>query len=141
MSTSLQLIISREQLKLIIDHAYRGYPYEICGLMGGQNGQVETIVPVPNASRSPQTSFEMERQAMVDSIIQFQRSGQEVVAIYHSHPENVAVPSESDIGQATWPDAVYLIVGLSNRDQPDIRAWTIRQGIVQPAELLVDGVL
>lgn len=137
----MQLTLSAEYLKQIIDHAYQELPYEICGLMGGQEGQVESIVPVPNASRTPQSNFEMERQAMVDAIIQFQRAGQEVVAIYHSHPQNAAVPSESDVAQATWPDAVYLIVGLSDPDQPDIRAWDIQQGRVQPAELIVDGVL
>jgi proteasome lid subunit RPN8/RPN11 len=141
MKPSLKLTISAEHLEQVVDQARQQEPYEICGLMGGRNGQVESIVPIPNASRSPQTSFEMERQAMVDAIIQFQRAGQEVVAIYHSHPQNAAIPSESDIAQATWPDAVYLIVGLSDPDQPDIRAWSIQKGRVQPAELIVDGVL
>lgn len=135
------LTLESAHLNKIIEHARREQPYEACGLMGGRNGQVEAIAPVPNASRSPQTSFEMERQAMVDSIIQFQRAGQEVVAIYHSHPQNAAVPSETDIAQATWPDAIYVIVGLSDPEQPDVRAWIIQQGRARPAELVIEGVL
>src|SRR5438105_515683 len=98
-----QLIIPNADLDQIIDHARSEYPYEACGLIGGQNGQAEAITPVPNASLSPQSSFEMERQAMVDTIIAFQRAGLEVIGIYHSHPASAAIPSDSDVAQATWP--------------------------------------
>jgi len=135
------LRICRTHLDQIVAHARSEHPFEACGLLGGRDGQVESIAVVPNASRSPQSSFEMERQPMVDCIIQFQRSGQEVVAIYHSHPQNEAIPSETDIAQATWPDAIYLIVGFVDPDQPDIRAWVIRQGQVQAADLIVDDML
>jgi proteasome lid subunit RPN8/RPN11 len=134
------LKIARRDLDQIRDHAIQGYPYEVCGLIGGRGDTAEIVVPVPNASLTPRVAYEMERQAMVDAIIGFQRAGREVVGIYHSHPDGQAVPSESDIGQATWPDVVWLIVGVisGSESQPpqisQVRAWLIRNSTQEPAE-------
>jgi proteasome lid subunit RPN8/RPN11 len=128
------LKIARRDLDQIRDHALQGYPYEVCGLIGGRGDTAEIVVPVPNASLTPRVAYEMERQAMVDAIIGFQRAGREVVGIYHSHPGGQAEPSESDIGQATWPDVVWLIVGVVSKGEAippeiaQIRAWTMRGG-------------
>src|SRR5258708_9377484 len=135
MQTSSQLIIGSRQLRQIINHALRGHPYEVCGLAGGRDWQVETVVEVPNASLTPQYSFEMEQQGMVDVIISFQRAGQEVVAIYHSHPDGEAIPSQHDINQVTGPDAGYLIVGLTDPQAPDVRGWMIRRENAKPVEV------
>lgn len=132
---SSQLIIGKQHLQQIIDHALKGHPYEVCGLAGGRDGQVQTVVEVPNASLTPQYSYEMEQQGMVDVIIGFQRAGQEVVAIYHSHPDGEANPSQHDIAQATWPDAVYLIVGLIDPESPQVRAWTLAREQDEPLEV------
>src|SRR5687767_5350575 len=101
---TLKLVLHDRDLEQIIEHARSGYPYEVCGLIGGREGVAESVVPVPNASLSPRVRFEMERQAMVDAIIGFQRAGREVVGIYHSHPEGKPELSETDVAQATWPD-------------------------------------
>jgi len=135
MQMSSQLIIGRHHLQQIIDHALKGYPYEVCGLAGGRDGQVQTVVEVPNASLTPQYSYEMEQQGMVDVIIGFQRAGQEVVAIYHSHPDGEPIPSQHDIAQATWPDAVYLIVGLIDSQVPQVRAWMMARADDEPLEV------
>ena len=42
----------------------------------------------------------------------------EIVAIYHSHPESPAYPSSTDVELAFWPDAVFLICSLADRDRP-----------------------
>lgn len=132
---SLRLTIRHDLYRQIIEYAQLGAPYEICGFIGGHNGQAETVVPVPNASQSPRDHFEFERQAMVSTIITLQRSGQDIIAIYHSHPESAAVPSVRDIQQATWPDAMYVIVGLP--EQSDVRAWSLRDGRATPVEINV----
>ncbi len=136
----LKLVIRHSHLEQIVEHARLGYPYEVCGLIGGREGVAESVVPVPNASLTPRVRFEMERQAMVDAIIGFQRAGREVIGIYHSHPDGKADLSESDVAQATWPDAVNLVVGLAELQQAepqeiDLQAWAIQRGEVEPAEL------
>ncbi|MEP7287740.1 MAG: M67 family metallopeptidase [Chloroflexota bacterium] len=137
MPSQLTLTIRREDLQRILDETRLGYPYEVCGLMSGQHSIVERIIPIRNVSLTPHTAFEMERQTMVKAILGLQQAGQEVVAIYHSHPTSAAEPSEHDIALATWPDAVYLIVGLSDPQVPDVRGWIIAYGQVQLAEIAV----
>jgi desampylase len=131
----LKLVMRHSHLEQIVGHARQGYPYEVCGLIGGRDGIAESVVPVPNASLTPRVRFEMERQAMVDAIIGFQRAGREVIGIYHSHPDGRADLSESDIAQATWPDAVNLVLGLAEVQEIDLQAWAIHHGEVEPAEL------
>lgn len=131
------MILSREHLKQIIDHSYAAFPYEGCGLAGGKDNVVSVIIPVPNASLTPLNAFEMERQAMVDAVVGLQRADLDVVAIYHSHPHGRAIPSERDIAEATWPDAVYLIVGLVEGEDPEVRGWHIRYDQAVETELVV----
>ena len=128
------LKISHENLSRIIEHARRDYPYEACGLVGGWDNVADEIIPVPNIADSPRVRFEMDRRAMIAAIIALQSAQKEVVAIYHSHPESPAEPSQTDIAQATWPDAIYLIVSLAA--DPVIRAWSIRDGKAEPAMII-----
>jgi len=62
----------------------------------------------------------------------------ELSAIYHSHTRSAPEPSETDINLALYPDPLYVIVGLKD-DEPDVRAWIIRDGQVSQGELQVEG--
>ena len=65
-------------------------------------------------------------------------AGNEIGAIYHSHPRSEPVPSQTDINLAKWwPDPLYVIVGLE-QPEPDVRAWRIVDGTVSEAALEVD---
>jgi proteasome lid subunit RPN8/RPN11 len=61
-------------------------------------------------------------------------AGLELGAIYHSHTRSAPYPSQTDINLAFYPEALYLIVGLAG-GEPEVRAYTIREGQVQEAEL------
>jgi proteasome lid subunit RPN8/RPN11 len=139
----VRLILGREHLQHIIDHVNQGYPYEVCGLIGGQfRGQdrtAEAITPIPNVAETPHHTFEMDHRLMVETILKYQRSGQDVVGIYHSHPDAPPRPSEIDIAQASWPDVVWLIVHVNSAGQTEITQWTIRYGKVTPAALEIRG--
>lgn len=60
-----------------------------------------------------------------------------MLAVYHSHPETPARPSEEDIRLAYQPDVVYLIISLASPVGPDLRGFWIRDGAVEPAEVEV----
>jgi proteasome lid subunit RPN8/RPN11 len=77
----------------------------------------------------------MDRRRMVEAIIDFQRAGLDVVAIYHSHPQGGIAPSRIDIAEATWPDAAYLILDLSNGEAPKVGAWNIQGEQISSVEL------
>jgi hypothetical protein len=45
-------------------------------------------------------------------------------------PESPAYPSLTDVELAFWPDAIYLICSLADRERPDVRGFRIRDGVV-----------
>jgi proteasome lid subunit RPN8/RPN11 len=50
--------------------------------------------------------------------------GLDVVGFYHSHPQSAAVPSPTDLAEASYPDHLYLIVGLAS-ERPDVRLYRL----------------
>ena len=61
--------------------------------------------------------------------------------IVHSHTHSPAVPSPTDVGLAFYPDALYVLVSLSEdaadpaTGAPGIRAWRIVDGQVHEVAL------
>ena len=62
----------------------------------------------------------------------------ELGAIYHSHTRTDPYPSQTDINLAFYPDALYLIVGVADPQAPQLRGYSIRDGQVSDAELVVE---
>jgi len=67
--------------------------------------------------------------------------GLDLLGIYHSHTRSAAYPSRTDVAQAYYPDAAYVIVSLRDpdaaRDAVDVRAFRIRDGVIAEEELVV----
>ncbi|MBE9062434.1 M67 family metallopeptidase [cf. Phormidesmis sp. LEGE 11477] len=47
-----------------------------------------------------------------------------IIGVYHSHPDNEAVPSECDRAQA-WPDYAYAIVSVQSGKAVDVQNWAL----------------
>jgi proteasome lid subunit RPN8/RPN11 len=52
-------------------------------------------------------------------------AGCEVVGFYHSHPHSPAEPSPTDLAEASYDGALYLIVGLAE-EPPPVRMYCLR---------------
>ena len=63
--------------------------------------------------------------------------GLDLVGIFHSHTHSEAYPSETDRRQAFYPEAHYLLVSLADRNNPDLRAFTIRDGQVDEQDVVI----
>jgi proteasome lid subunit RPN8/RPN11 len=61
-------------------------------------------------------------------------AGDEVVAIFHSHPSGPAVPSATDRRESRY-DAVHLVAGIAPGEGFELRAWRIRDGDASEVEL------
>ena len=82
--------------------------------------------------------YELHPSDLYEILDGIDEAGLDLGAIYHSHTRSDPVPSETDINLALYPDPLYVIVGLKG-GEPDVRAWTIRDGRVETAELQVEG--
>jgi proteasome lid subunit RPN8/RPN11 len=113
----------------MIAHAREGFPLEVCGILGGVDDTVSTIFRMTNTDASNE-HFMMDPREQFAVVKDLRAKGLAMLAIYHSHPETPARPSEEDIKLALTPDVSYLIISLADADNPDIRSFKISAGNV-----------
>lgn len=130
--------ISREIAEEIVAHAREEQPNECCGLIGGRDGYATSIFRARNAEASP-LRYTVHPTDQLRIIEELEQRGEELGAIYHSHTGSPAYPSQTDINLAEgWPDPLYMICSLLDPERPELRAFAIRDGAVEEAELVVD---
>lgn len=136
----MPLRLSMTQIQDLQRHALKVWPDEACGVLAGCGDVVTTIIPLPNAAADPKRSYRIDDQVLVETLRDIEQKSQSLIAFYHSHPKGSHIPSQADIRQAYYPDALYVIIGLRNRESPDIGAWSIRAGEVKPVEIQTSSI-
>lgn len=117
----------------IIRQAIEEHPNEACGLLAGKDGVATKIFQMTNAEHSP-VIYRMEPAEQLRVFNEMDEAGLDLVAIYHSHTRSPAYPSSTDVQLAYYPEAVYLIVSLRDRDHPELRGFKILDGKVEEVE-------
>ena len=122
------ITLRRSHLAEIVSHAQETAPAECCGLIGGsKSGFIIDIYRLRNVANDSQTSYEVAPEELFAAQRSMRERGQELVAIYHSHPRSPdPTPSETDVRLAYYPAAIYLIVGLGGA-QPTVNAFHISE--------------
>jgi proteasome lid subunit RPN8/RPN11 len=106
-------------------HAREEAPRECCGLLVGSGDSVVRNVRAANLDAAA-TRYSIDPVDHFKAIRGARADGLEVVGAYHSHPASAAVPSATDIAEATsGAEFVYLIVSLVDED---VRAYRIDEG-------------
>jgi proteasome lid subunit RPN8/RPN11 len=134
------LVIPEVLLDRMTAHCRSAYPDETCGIFAGRGWTAEKIYEMTNIEPSP-VSYLMDPKEQFLAMKQMRSEGQNMIAIYHSHPQSPAYPSSRDVGLAFYPDTVYIIVSLIDRDKPDIRAYEIREGSVREVKIIARQTL
>jgi len=131
------LELDRAVFDALIGHARSDFPYEVCGLIGLHGDGTAEVLPVANAERSMRY-YVMDSRELLRAMRRIDDEGLGLV-IYHSHTHTQAYPSATDVRHAAYPDALYAIVTLQDRDHPDVRAFTIRGGEIHETPVVVRG--
>ena len=127
-------------LQAIVAHALQDAPDECCGLLigaapeGEPAGLIDEAVRATNLERSP-TRFRIDPAEQVKLQKRLRGTGRAIAGAYHSHTRSPAVPSESDLQEAYYPEFVYLIVSVARPLDPELRAWRIQDGTAAEIEL------
>jgi len=101
---------------------------EVCGLIGGKNDLPTHCYPVTNIADQPQQRFLLDAKQQITALAQMRERGEELFAIYHSHPTAPAQPSAIDLELAAYPDALYLIISLNTKGVLEMRGFRLEQG-------------
>jgi len=129
----------------LVAHARAEYPNEACGLIVGdapaaEGGQALRFEPTRNKAAS-QYRYEIHPEDLLRLTIETDDADEVFWGIVHSHTHTPAVPSPTDVGLAFYPDALYLLVSLSDDEadpatgRPSVRAWRILDGEVSEVSL------
>jgi proteasome lid subunit RPN8/RPN11 len=120
----------------MVAHAVAEAPNECCGMIGSRDGEAVELHRAVNRAASP-LRYEIDGAEQYRIQMAIDDAELDLGAIYHSHTRSDPVPSQTDINLAFYPETLYVIVGLAG-PAPDVRAFTIRDGRVQPADLVVE---
>jgi proteasome lid subunit RPN8/RPN11 len=129
--------ISQHLIEEMVAHAREDLPNECCGMIGGTDGVATEVIRVANSAASP-LRYEMDPQEQYNALKTIEDGGGELLAIYHSHTKSAAYPSQTDVNQAVaWPEQVYVIVSLADPQQPDVKAYWLKDLRIADAELAI----
>jgi [CysO sulfur-carrier protein]-S-L-cysteine hydrolase len=131
--------ISRELLEEIVAHAREDAPNECCGVVAvaadGRPARATEVRRARNVHASPKR-FEIDGRDVLRAMSDFEASGAEIGAIYHSHTHTAPYPSQTDVNFAAhWPGVEWIIVGLADPSTPEVRSYLIEGGTVREVEI------
>lgn len=120
--------VRREILVKMQEEAAKTPAQECCGLLAGRDGVISEIFRARNAHANPATGYEIAPRELFQLMREMRAHDLQLLGIYHSHPRGENRPSPTDIGQAFYPDTLYVILSpLPGTPQP-IRAFLICDG-------------
>jgi proteasome lid subunit RPN8/RPN11 len=123
----VHLILPRRLRAQVIAHARSEAPREACGILAGVAPRVNRVYRLRNIADSPATRYLADPSGQLAAFEDMERTGVQLLAIYHSHPGSPAVPSPTDLSLAFYPDACHVIVSLTAR-RPVLRCYAIADG-------------
>ena len=125
--------IPRRLFDEIIAQAEVESPHECCGLIGGQGERACSRYPLRNQAPNPEREYFAAPEDLFSALRRMRVEGEQLRAIYHSHPCGPAYPSETDLACAFYPQVAYLIVALKPRSE--MRAFRLLEGAATEIEL------
>ncbi len=132
----MTLVIKKNNLDEIIDHAREEFPNEACGILAGKDKKVNKVYRMTNTDKNPMRYF-MDSKEQFKVIKQMRSEGVEMLGIYHSHPNVRPYPSSHDVELAFYPESSYVIVSIMN-NIPEVRSFRIVNGVVREEEIKIE---
>jgi proteasome lid subunit RPN8/RPN11 len=126
--------ISRELRDELVAHARDDAPNECCGIIAAADGRLTAHFRARNEFESPMR-FQIDSRDQIRIANEIEARGEEIGAIFHSHPNSEAAPSQTDVNLASWwPGVLWVICSLAE-DEPVLRAFRIDGNEVEEVEL------
>jgi len=123
-----EIHIPRRLAQQLLHHAQISPDAEVCGLVGGKDGIPLSCYPVSNVSEHPDRLFLLDAKQQIAAMAAMRDQGEQLFAIYHSHPTAPALPSQTDLEQSAYPGALYLIISLNTKGILEMRGFKITAG-------------
>ena len=127
--------LPRPLVNQLLQQAQQSPQLEVCGLISARDGRPQRCYPVMNAAADNAHQFEMEPGSQIEALRQIREQGEQLFAIYHSHPDTPPLPSELDRQHTEYPQALRLIISLNTEGVLEMRGYALEEQALQPVEL------
>ncbi|MFD2329692.1 Mov34/MPN/PAD-1 family protein [Cohnella sp. GCM10020058] len=116
--------ISKSLLQALTEGCRLTLPFEACGALLGAYHEAVFVISdflfIQNAAVNPANAFAFEPGSWIRAAYAAQKSRQQIIGFFHSHPSSPPLPSDSDL--RGWDGfGCYLIVGI--QPSTDIRVF------------------
>ncbi|MEO8458290.1 MAG: M67 family metallopeptidase [Chloroflexota bacterium] len=129
--------LPRAYIDEMIAHAVEDAPNECCGIIAGMDGVATKLFRAKNSEASPYR-YNVDPNDLFRIFRECDNNDWSFLAIYHSHTASEAYPSPTDVRLAkNWPDAVYILVSLAEKE-PVVRSFRIIDGTIVEEPLAAD---
>ena len=134
---SPEIQIPRKITNQLLHFAQISPNFEVCGLIGSKNGLPSHCYPINNAADHPRKRFLLDAGQQISTMAKMREQGEDLFAIYHSHPAAPAQPSSHDLELAAYPEALYLIISLNTKGILEMRGFKIEQKTAREIPLIL----
>jgi len=117
--------LPRNIVNQLLQLAQKSPEEEICGLISRDRHGFRKCYPVVNAAGDKKHFFVLDPKGQIEAMRSMREHGEELGAIYHSHPDSPPQPSLTDIEQHEYPGVLYLIISLGTKGRPEMRGFDI----------------
>ena len=123
--------LPRHIVNQLLHLAQKSPDEEICGLISRDRSGFRKCYPVANAAGDRKHLFALDPHGQIAAMRSMRERGEELAAIYHSHPDAPPLPSMADVEQHEYPDVLYLIVSLGTKGVLELRGFHIRHRAIE----------
>ena len=117
------LLLPHKNVIELVQHAASCFPAEACGLLAGKDNRLLSVIPIKNVEKKI-TRFRMDPEEQIRAFQEIEKSGQELLAIYHSHPDGSSQLSQIDLDNFFYPGVFSVLIYLKN-DNWNVKAYRI----------------
>ena len=130
--------LTQKQRQEMYRHGENTYPEECCGILFGYSNQETTVVeiwetekvweseenPLETNTGSKRDRFTIAPKTLLEAQKYAREENLTIAGIYHSHPDQVAIPSEFDRAIA-WETYSYIIMSVKAKTVVACRSWKL----------------
>jgi proteasome lid subunit RPN8/RPN11 len=123
--------IPAAEVERMVAHLRAGYPNEACGAFLGRGSEVARVTPLVNReTETPRIRYQIDPRDLVSLDRDGRAMGLDIIGYFHSHPDDLARPSETDRRRAaeSLSDGVFHVVAAVEGGQTVTpTAWVFRE--------------
>jgi proteasome lid subunit RPN8/RPN11 len=133
------LELQREHVLAIVQQIQSHPGQEVCGFVIGDGATAKRLVPITNRGSMPDHHFRMDYDELLKLLKSIDRTGEQILATYHTHPSGDLDPSQDDIDSLGmhWPNVLHVIAALKNQELR-LKGWHINEQDIITVPITVD---